>query len=152
MIRASLLQGLPALDGLDHDHVERLAAHMSLVKAAEGQILIHEGRRSPGAFVALDGPLLVEKSLSSGPSQGLLPAGEWFGMVSLLDGLPASATVRARSAVNVAAIGRADFWALIRPGEPFGARLLRAVLESLALQLQRVDAAVVEARGTLELV
>ena len=82
------------------------------------------------------------KTLRSGNTdhalQGAIAEGEWFGVLSALDGHAATASVVALTDVEVAALGMADLDDfLFRSG--IGARLLRGWLRSLGHQLGRVN-------------
>ncbi len=75
-----------------------------------------------------------------------IPIGEWFGMISVIDGLPATGTVRATTPVRVATLSRDDFFKLVNSGAPMGAHFLRAMLRCMALQLDRVNDALTDLR------
>ncbi len=96
---------------------EKAIQYLDAVRFMPGAVLIHEGRRSPGAFLLLEGQIDVHKNVPGKAERVLtspIPVGEWFGLVSLLDGLPATATVMAQAESVVVAMGRADFWKVVQ--------------------------------------
>ena len=117
-----------------------LAAVLTPLRFASGQLLITQGHRSGAAYLLLSGTLNVRRSVGEDHVlQGGIPVGEWFGVLSVLDGHPATASVHALTDVEVAALGRADFDKLLWAGDGVGSRLLRAWLRSLGMQLGRVN-------------
>jgi CRP-like cAMP-binding protein len=138
------------LDGLDAlvvmPAVDRaiLSQHMERITVRSGETLIHRGRPGGTAYLLLDGNVQtrVEEADRRGRCTytGVIPVGEWFGVVSLLDGGPATADVVALSDLQVAALTRASFDQLLQHTEGTGARLLRTWLRSVAIQLSRVNA------------
>jgi CRP-like cAMP-binding protein len=154
MIHPRELDNVSCLAMLSVEERAALALRMIEIPVLPGQDILREGSPSSAAFVLLEGQLSVRKRLvvSGQPYElpGILPVGEWFGLVSVLDGAPASARVRAVTAARLGAIGKEDFEALIRSGDPVGPKLLRAWLSSIADQLQRVNESVLMLRLFLE--
>ena len=152
MVDPRTLASVDSLTVLSEGERRQLAQHLDAVRFMPGDVLIHEGRRSPGAFLLVEGQVMVRKHVPGSSERVLtrpIPMGEWFGLVSLLDGLPATATVVAQEESLVVAMGRADFWKVIGAGSPFGAHFLRAMLRCTALQLARIDQNVVALRNQM---
>ncbi len=152
MVDPRMLDGVSSLTVLSAEERDALARSLDAVRFMPGDVLIHEGRRSPGAFLLLEGQIDVHKKVP-GPDERTLtspiPVGEWFGLVSLLDGLPATATVMAQAESLVVAMGRADFWKVVGAGDAFGVHFLRAMLRCTAIQLARIDYNVLALRNQL---
>ncbi len=147
MVDPRLLDCAESLVVLTVEERDQLAELLESVTFEAGRALILEGQRSPGLFMLLSGPLQVERALGGAKDRTLatdIPAGEWFGQVSVIDGLPATATVAAAGTVQVAYMSRADFFALLAEGDALGTRLLRALLRNLATQLGRVNGVLVD--------
>lgn len=144
MIDASDLDGLDALVVMPAEDRAVLSRHLDRISVRSGETLIHRGRPGGTAYLLLDGN--VQTRVEEGDRRGrctytgVIPVGEWFGVVSLLDGGPATADVVALSDLQVAALPRASFDALLVEAEGTGARLLRTWLRSVAIQLGRVNA------------
>jgi len=153
MIDVRILDGVESLTVLSADERERLANQLVEVHYEPGDVLVREGQRSPGLFLLLAGTVDVSKRVQGDDQRQMstdIPIGEWFGMVSVLDGLPATAAVAAVSAVSVASLSREDFLKLIVSRDPMGAHFLRAMLRCLALQMERVNAALITLRQQVE--
>ncbi len=152
MVDPRMLDGVSSLTVLSAEERDQLAQYLDAVRFMPGDVLIHEGRRSPGAFLLLEGQIVVHKKVPGEAERVLtspIPVGEWFGLVSLLDGLPATATVMAQAESLVVAMGRADFWKVVGAGDPFGVHFLRAMLRCTAIQLARIDHNVLHLRNQL---
>lgn len=152
MVDPRMMDGVSSLTVLSAEERDQLAQFLDAVRFMPGDVLIHEGRRSPGAFLLLEGQIDVHKKVPGKSERTLtspIPVGEWFGLVSLLDGLPATATVMAQSESVVVAMGRADFWKVVGAGDPFGVHFLRAMLRCTAIQLARIDHNVLHLRNQL---
>lgn len=152
MVDPRTLDGVSSLTVLSSDERDELAQCLDAVRFMPGDVLIHEGRRSPGAFLLLEGQIDVHKKVPGKAERvrtSPIPVGEWFGLVSLLDGLPATATVMAQAESLVVAMGRAEFWKVVGAGDPFGVHFLRAMLRCTAIQLARIDHNVLALRNQL---
>jgi len=153
MLDPRLLDSVESLVFLSSPQRERLARHLVEVTCSPGDVLVREGQRAPGLFLLLSGGLEVTKRLFGQDHREMstpIPPGEWFGMISVIDGLPATGTVRAITAVRVASLARDDFHKLINSGDPMGAHFLRAMLRCTALQLARINDALSELRHDIE--
>ena len=144
---AQALHSIESLAFLSSEDREDLARWMVEIEVAPGQEILREGHPSSAAYLLLDGTLTVRKRLRrSGNSfdlPGILPAGEWFGLVSLLDGGPVTASVRAVNKVKLAALGREDLETLLDSGKALGPRLQRTWLGCISEQLRRVNEATI---------
>jgi CRP-like cAMP-binding protein len=76
---------------LDRAERRELAARFRARDALAGEVVITEGQAGEGLFVVLAGEVEV---LRGGVAASTLGPGDVFGEMSLLDGVPASATVR----------------------------------------------------------
>jgi len=153
MIDVRILDGIESLTVLSAEERERLSNQLVEVHYEAGDVLVREGQRSPGLFLLLSGSVDVSKRVQGDEQRQMstdIPVGEWFGMVSVLDGLPATAAVAAITPVSVASLSREDFLKLIGSHDPMGAHFLRAMLRCLALQLERVNAALITLRRQVE--
>jgi CRP/FNR family cyclic AMP-dependent transcriptional regulator len=153
MIDARLLDGVESLTVLSADERERLANQLVEVRYEPGAVLVREAQRAPGLFLLLDGTVEVIKRVQGRDHREMsteIPTGEWFGMISVIDGLPATAAICAVSEVTVAALSREDFFKLIGSGDPMGAHFFRAMLRCLALQLARINGALFDLRRQVD--
>lgn len=91
----SLLSHLPLLSGLDTSVLERIAAQARLREVARREVVLHKGSPPDGLYFLIKGRLQVVDHAIGGREVGLnfIAAGEFFGELSILDGLPRSASV-----------------------------------------------------------
>ena len=86
------------------------------VRAAKGRTLYGVSARATDVFFIMEGEIQVVLFSSSGRQVSInnLGAGDSFGELAALDGLPRSASVVAVTDVRLRAIGRDDFLAILR--------------------------------------
>ena len=104
------LQKVPILAECTRKQLKAVAAISRVVEAPAGTVLMRQGESGEEFFVILDGAAVVEvskkKRVRLGPT-------EFFGEMSLLDGGPRSATVRAQTDMRLLVILRRNFQALL---------------------------------------
>ena len=124
MIQLSQIEGLDALVVLSNKDRIALAEALVPMRFASGQKLITQGQRSGAAYLLISGDLNVRRTVGEDLAlQGGIPVGEWFGVLSILDGHAATASVHALTDCKVAALSRAEFDRLLWRGDGLGARL-----------------------------
>jgi CRP-like cAMP-binding protein len=98
---------------------------------------LSEGELSPGLFLVLAGELVVQKEDPTGGmvSLGILREGEVAGEISLLKGVPATATVMATRKTATAFMGREAFGELVTQYPE-----MKTYLEQLSERRQRMTA------------
>lgn len=153
MSPTQLLEHADCLKLMLPEDLEILSQLLQPLRVQPNQVLIREGKRSPAAFLVIEGELQVEKSLSGKENRVLVsqvPRGEWVGMVSILDGEPATATVTALSQAKVLAMDRANLENLRANNSAMSMRFGRTVLACVAQQLTRVNTHLVDLRAAAE--
>jgi serine phosphatase RsbU (regulator of sigma subunit) len=110
------LSGISLFGDLAETERAKLGETMRSVTLAAGDALFHQGDRGDDFFEVVDGELDVVSAMGS-PDElvlGLVSAGECLGEMSLLlpDG-QRTASVRARRASHLLALGRAEFFDLV---------------------------------------
>ncbi len=85
------------LGALDVDERHRLARAFKAKLYEPGEIVVHQGTQGPGFFVVVSGSADVFRTDLEGATEPLarLTQGGIFGQISLIEDVPASATVRA---------------------------------------------------------
>lgn len=114
---ADQLGELPLFSSLARAPREAIAQVCELQKASRGEILIREDEvATRGFFVLLEGNARVAITGTEGRETVLafLEEGDFFGEMSLLDGDPRSATVRATTDVRLLLVRRQTFLDLLR--------------------------------------
>ena len=105
-----LLRGLDLFAPLPMATVETLAVRCRHEAAEPGAEILHQGDHGDTFFVIEDGDIAV---LKHGVVQRIEGTGEYFGEIALMHDTPRTATVLAKTAVQLLAIDRADFLAAV---------------------------------------
>ena len=111
-VRVSLLRAVPMLDGLSTSGLESLADAAVEQGAAAGTDVVLEGDPADDLYVVVSGALDVfSAGEAGGPPKlvGGLAAGDVFGEIGVLRGIPRTATVRASEACELYRIAGSDF-------------------------------------------
>lgn len=114
---ASRLAGVDLFAGLDEKARHALAQSASEQLFAAGETIVHQGASGDSMFVIMAGKVRVVLE-PSGQEVAVIPAGGFFGEMSMLTGEARTATVKAAEDVTVLEISAADFreLAVANPG------------------------------------
>ena len=122
------LRGLPPLDGITEQGLERVAACAAELSREAGQVLALPDDPGSGMYVIREGTVAVE--LRTGTLE--LGPGDFFGELALLvDDGTRVARVRATSPVRCISIPRDDFLALVETEPVFALHILRELARRL---------------------
>jgi CRP-like cAMP-binding protein len=104
----------------------------------KGHTFIWQGEQGQALYVIMDGAVLLSRSdeLTGFKQERELRAGEVFGLLSLIDNLPAAATCSVLEPVTAASLPRSDFNELFDDAPPVGHHILYMVAIQLARDLQ----------------
>ena len=105
------LEEVPLFQGCSRRQLRHIARIAETFDAPPGMPLARVGEAGNQFFLILDGNARVDVSPEKHVS---LRPGDFFGEMSLLDGEPRSATVKAETDVRVLVISRVNFWQLLR--------------------------------------
>jgi len=106
------------LSELSPAELEALAASVAIVHGDDGHVFIQEGDRGDACYIVLEGTIAVSHEHARGGAPfKRLGKGEMFGIVSLIDHGPRSATCRAVGSTTVAQLSAAAFQ-LLHVGSP----------------------------------
>jgi CRP-like cAMP-binding protein len=160
---AALIRHVPLFSQLTDAQVDLVAANIDRRRFKKGQAIIEQGRKSDALFIVLTGRAHVAIDQASDQfkfaSVGLLDKigkarrsrqsaeprevivamlrpGDHFGEMSMIDGSPHSATVRAEVVTEVLVLGRADFMGCLAENMA----VTYAVMKSLTQRLRQADA------------
>jgi MFS family permease len=106
IVELARLRALPIFAPLGAPALEALARSLEPVAAEAGAAVIREGDPGDRFYIVADGELAVSMR---GAEVGLLRRGDCFGEIALLRDVPRTATVTARTAVRLDALGKAAF-------------------------------------------
>ena len=105
------LERVPIFEACSVRQLRAVADISKVVEVPERTTLTRQGEPGDEFFIIIDGAALVTLSLHR---RHRLRPGEFFGEMSLLDGEPRSATVKAETDLRVLVINRLHFWELLR--------------------------------------
>jgi MFS family permease len=111
-VRVSLIRAAPMLDGLSTAGLESLAAAAVEQGAAAGADVLIEGEMADDLYVVASGTLdVLSAGVTGGQPKlvGRLAAGDVFGEIGVLRGIPRTATVRASEASELYRIAGSAF-------------------------------------------
>ncbi|MEX0801258.1 MAG: cyclic nucleotide-binding domain-containing protein [Dehalococcoidia bacterium] len=126
------LKKVPIFAKLEDKHLKQLAGIMVPRKFAAGDVVVKEGDAGAGVFLISSGQVEVVKG---DDVLNTLGPGEFFGEMSLFEGFPRSATVRAMEDTECLAMTRWDFRAELSQH----AEIAVAVLETVVRRLREAD-------------
>lgn len=120
------LMGVPFFAPLPGPALERLAATLIPVSGHGGQTIITQGEAGNRFYIIVSGELTVTVN---GERVRRLGAGESFGEIALLRGVPRTATVSAETTVELLALDRHHFLEAVT-GQPASAAAADAVIHA----------------------
>jgi CRP/FNR family cyclic AMP-dependent transcriptional regulator len=133
----SFLRGVPIFADLEDKELERIAKLGTRQKYKKGNIVVLEKESGAALFVIVSGKVKVVRTDEEGREVilSMFGPGEFFGEMSLLDGLARSASVVAVSKAELFMIHRRDF---LETMHQFPAIAI-ALLAELAMRLRKAD-------------
>lgn len=132
-VTAQQLAELPLFEGEVPEQLEWLIPMCFMRQLASGQVLLDPGKFDDRMYVVLQGQLQVQLDDAGSQVLALVGAGQWVGEMSVLEGLPPSAKVVARTSAQLLAIeGPA-----IRTVLDHSASVARNMLRSLSRRLRK---------------
>jgi CRP/FNR family cyclic AMP-dependent transcriptional regulator len=131
--KLALLRRLPALHGCTDDQLRKVAALVDEISVDEGHQLIAEGATTNEVFVIVEGWAAV---MTGDEPVAALGPGELVGELAILDGGPRSATVIAKTPMQLLVISAKAFDDFVEI-PPVG----RALSKTLAGRVRRAESA-----------
>lgn len=134
----TFLKTLPGFEGFSGSHLDALAAALKVQLYPKGHTFIWQGEQGQALYMIMDGAVMLSRTdeLTGFKQDRELRAGEVFGLLSLLDNLPAAATCSVLEPVTAASLSRAEFNELFDDAPPVGHHILYMVAIQLARDLQ----------------
>lgn len=132
------LASIDLFDGLGTEQLKAIARIGEVQTATKGDIIIREEEaQSRGLYIILEGQAKVVLTGAEGREAVLafLTEGEFFGEMSLLDGDPRSATVRADNDIRLLFLKRDAFFDLLRTSP----EIAIAMLAELSVRLRNAN-------------
>jgi CRP-like cAMP-binding protein len=127
--RVDLLAACRLFSGAGRDILERVAVRATEIDFPAGHVIARQGEIGTGFFVVVEGRVRV---IRNGRKLAELGPGDFFGELSVLDGLPRNAQVVTTSPVRCLAVASWDFEAALRENP----ELALAIIRGLAARLR----------------
>jgi CRP/FNR family transcriptional regulator, cyclic AMP receptor protein len=128
------LRGTPLFSALSDKDLVRVQSISKVVTHEEGQSVVEEDQTAIGFHLILEGSA---DALVAGVSVAQLGPGSYFGEMSLLDGKPRSATVKATSTLQTLVIPSWDFNRMLDQHP----EMMRGLLVELCRRLRKIEGA-----------
>ncbi len=134
----TFLKSLPGFEGFTGPHLDALSTVMKVQLYPKGHTFIWQGEQGQALYIIMDGAVMLSRTdeLTGFKQERELRAGEVFGLLSLLDNLPAAATCSVIEPVTAASLPRVEFSDLFDNAPPVGHHILYMVAIQLARDLQ----------------
>lgn len=137
----TLLKANPCFAKLSPEHLEALDAALMVSSHPDGHVLAKQGERGGDLFLVVSGKVEVSRVHEHERRVlATLGPGEFFGLISLVDHSPRSATCVAEGPVEIATLSHAAANFLFHAQAPVACAFQHALAQQLALDFRRIDA------------
>jgi CRP-like cAMP-binding protein len=134
--RAELLAGCPLFKGIDDEGLAALAERATQVDFPAGHVIARQGEIGTGFFVIVEGDVRVVRD---GAELARLGPGDFFGEMSVIDGLPRVAQVVATTDTRCLALATWEFERLILDHPTIGLAILRGLSARLRSRTEQTQ-------------
>jgi CRP/FNR family cyclic AMP-dependent transcriptional regulator len=122
--KVEALKRAPLFEGLSRKELVQLARVSEDVEVPPGKVLCKEGQLGREFFVIVDGEVEVTRD---GKRVATRTGGEFFGEIALLEDIPRTATVTAKTPLRFFVLTRKDFRHLVNENRNVERKVLRAL-------------------------
>jgi CRP-like cAMP-binding protein len=144
--RIAILKHIPIFAHLTYNELVKVVGLTQLMRVKAGDDFITEGEKGEEFYVVLAGDVDVMKG---GHTLTTLKAGAHLGEMAMIDNAPRSATIRAKSDVNLLVMRREEFFGVIRSEPVIATKLLWSFVQVLSTRLRETNEALQGARKEL---
>ncbi|MBI5508154.1 MAG: Stp1/IreP family PP2C-type Ser/Thr phosphatase [Deltaproteobacteria bacterium] len=144
--RIAILKRIPFFAHLNYNELVKVVGLTQMARVAAANRFITEGEPGDELYVVLAGEVEIIKGDAVIVS---LKAGAHIGEMALIDNAPRSATVRAKTDVNLLVMRREEFFGLIRSEPAIATKLLWSFVQVLSGRLRDTNEALQGARREL---
>jgi CRP-like cAMP-binding protein len=123
------LKKAPLFDGLSRKELEDLARLADDLEVQAGKVLTRQGDTGREFFVLMDGEVEVERD---GHLLGTRGAGDFIGEISILEDMPRTATVTAKTPVRLFVLTAQSFRSVVEQQPEVENKVLRTLARRLA--------------------
>ena len=135
------LSRLPLFQELSLEEISILDQYLGLLELAKGDTVFDEGENGEFVCFVVNGELEVLKESPDGELSPItrLGKGQAIGEMALVDKLPRSATVKARSPSSLTVLSQRGFEELAAQSPEIAIKILKYLARSLSLNLRRTS-------------
>ena len=126
--KVQALKRAPLLAGLSRKELTHLARVTEDVDLDAGQVLCREGQTGEEFFVLMEGEVEITRHGKTIETRG---GGDFFGEIALVEGVPRTATVIAKTPLRLFVLTRRDFLALLDAQPQVERKVMRALARRL---------------------
>ena len=141
----NFLKEVNLFEGLDNKVIKQIFRLGLIQNFQAGDMIIREGQRGGNLHILINGKAEVVKSIRGGSPKGKelskLVRGSVFGEMSVFDGAPYSATVKAVSDCDVHIIRGSDFEAFLKANPEPAYVIFKTLISSISNRLRRTNLA-----------
>jgi CRP-like cAMP-binding protein len=132
------LKNQPAFEEFQAPYIDILASRLQVEEYDDGHAFIRQGQQGQALYLLLSGAVHITRRDEDGVEHEVrdLSDGELFGILSLVDDMPASATCVAKGRVKAAFLTREAFRQLFDEASPIGHHLQYMVAVQMARDIQ----------------
>ncbi len=133
-------------NGLTDDELTIVAKYINIMEIEPGKILFKEGEQGDCVYFIVDGELAVIKESVSGSQVGIdkvvitkLSKGRSIGEMSIIDNIPRSATVKARTKAALVKLTSSGFDSICKEHPKIGVTILKGISRLLTMNLRKTS-------------
>jgi CRP/FNR family cyclic AMP-dependent transcriptional regulator len=136
-----LILNIPILAKLKDKELRTIQKYMNLVDVIPGEIVFKEGDKGDYVCFVVDGTLDVLKKTETGESITIseLSRGRSIGEMAVIDELPRSATIKARSKSTLITLSQENFNYILAEHSEIGVKILKGIARLLSMNLRKTS-------------
>ena len=136
-----LILNIPILGRLKDKELKIIIKYMNLIKVIPGEIVFEEGDTGDYVCFVVDGTLDVVKKSETGESIVIstLSKGGSIGEMAVIDELPRSATVKARTKSTLITLSQENFNYILAEHSTIGVKILKGIARLLSMNLRKTS-------------
>ena len=130
----------------NEEELSIIAQYINILEIEPGQVLFKEGEQGDCVYFIVDGELDVIKESVSGSRVGIdmvviskLSRGRSIGEMSIIDNIPRSATVKARTEAALVTLTSSGFDSICKDYPNIGIRILKGISRILSMNLRQTS-------------
>lgn len=142
-----MLEQVEMFRDLSRQDIDRLSSYVQAYQAKPGAKLLREGDREAYMFILVEGKLDVFKQQGDGGEEkkiATVRAGKTIGEMSVIDGMPHSATVVVVEPAKLLLITKRNLDLLTEQAPDLGVKLLRRLAQLMSLRLRQTSGVLID--------